>query len=97
MGYIVPRMENWAHKKAEFARGELRAMLLGRYPSVKAVAEALDVPYASVHRYLSLRSKEQREVPFWFLIQSLQILGMSFDEFMARVDAQAAKAESPSK
>ena len=86
----MTHMDTDARRKAEAARIELRALLLGSYPSVTAVATALDVPYASVHRYLSLRSKEQREVPFWFLIQSLQVLGMSFDEFMARVDARLA-------
>lgn len=83
----MSRMDTDARRKAEAARVELRSLLLREYPSITAAAKALDVPYASVHRYLSLRSKEQREVPFWFLIQALQLLGMSFDEFMARVDS----------
>lgn len=82
----MAHMDTNARQKAEAARVELRSLLLGRYPSITAAAKALDVPYASVHRYLSLRSKEQREVPFWFLIQSLQLLGISFDDFMDRVE-----------
>lgn len=73
-----------ARREAEALRVELRSLLLGKYPSLTEAAKALDVPYASVHRYMSLRAKEQREMPFWFVLMALQDLGMSFDDFKKR-------------
>lgn len=90
-------MENEAKRKAELARIELRAQLLRKYPDLAVVAKELGVPYKSVHRYLSMRTSEPRDVPFWFLIQSLQLLGVSLDDFMAPIHAQVAAELDSSK
>lgn len=87
-------MDTNASLKAELARQELRGLLLGRYGKMTAVAEALDVPYKSVIRYLSSRTTEQRDVPLWFLITALQRLGVPLTEFMQRVEDQAARITS---
>lgn len=90
-------METQAQRKAELARLELRAQLMRRYPNLTAVAKALDVPYKSVLRYLSPGTSEPRDVPFWFLIQALQALGVSLDDFMKPINDQVAAEADSSK
>lgn len=81
-----------AQRYADIARAELRGRLLTRYASINAVAKAMDVPYKSAYRYLTVES-DQRDVPFWFLIQALALLGDSFADFEAHVNAQAARSK----
>lgn len=81
-----------AVRYAEIARAELRGRLLAKYASINAIAKALDVPYKSAYRYLTVET-DQREVPFWFLVLSLRLLGDSLADFEAHVNAQATRSK----
>jgi hypothetical protein len=76
------------------AEGSLRALLLGRYPSVTAIAKALDVSYTSVHRYLSLRSKEQREAYVKHVAAMFELAGDSKDAAARQAAASRELSQS---
>lgn len=63
------------------------AIKTSRYRSVRGVAEALDMDYNTLWRYV----KGKRDMPFHVLIRTLQLLGLSWEDFGQRVDAETPK------